>query len=71
MPFLIFSNKLLQNAYIVCQKTVDIFLIVHKTCSILVGGAVPPKVHLILSSLTMKMPQTRRVGAATRPSLNY
>ena len=35
-------DNLLQDAYAIFQKGVDNFEIEHKTCSILVWGAVPP-----------------------------
>ena len=43
MPFLIFTGNLLQDAYINFQERVDDFEVAHKTCSILVWDAVPPK----------------------------
>ena len=42
MPFLCISDNLLQDDYIIFQKSVDKFEIMHKTCSILVCNTVPP-----------------------------
>ena len=42
MPFLSFWYNFLQDTYIIFQNSVDNFSIAHKTCSMLVWGAVPP-----------------------------
>ena len=51
MPFLGFSDYLLQDTEIDFQKkSVDNFEIVHKTCSILVLGTLPPIIINILQN---------------------
>ena len=43
MPFLSFSDNLLQDGYIIFfEKSIDNFKIAHKTFSFLVWSAVPP-----------------------------
>ena len=45
MSFLSFSDNLLQNAHIIFfffQNSVDSYVLAHKTCSILLWGALPP-----------------------------
>ena len=42
LPFLSFSDNLFKDAYIIFQKSVDNFEIVHKTCSIFGLGCSTP-----------------------------